>query len=261
MAKKKFGAKEVMDVVLYDTVTGRPVIFFDTLKMSSMATTTQETFARGGKGNAKQISWEYEREATLNIEDSLLSPKSFEVLTGMAAKTSGNVVKFRQSTVWEEIGGKMTDKGGFFPLTASATGEISLAFTPSTTAANIFVYDADEDYETGKHRTGTLSGKTLTVPALANKKVVVYYDYVAANSEMYTISSDKFASTYELIGDTYVRNTDGVDERFQIRVPRAKIKSGFDMSFSAADEPSTFSFEVEVLKDPNSPAMLTMTKY
>ena len=32
----KFGAKEVMDVILYDMSTNKPVIFFDTLKTSSI---------------------------------------------------------------------------------------------------------------------------------------------------------------------------------------------------------------------------------
>ena len=35
-ANTKFGAKEVMDVILYDMSTNKPVIFFDTLKTSSI---------------------------------------------------------------------------------------------------------------------------------------------------------------------------------------------------------------------------------
>ena len=35
-ANTKFGAKEVMYVILYDMSTNKPVIFFDTLKTSSI---------------------------------------------------------------------------------------------------------------------------------------------------------------------------------------------------------------------------------
>ena len=35
MAVGKFGAKEVLNVTLYDMATDDPVIFFDTLKTSS----------------------------------------------------------------------------------------------------------------------------------------------------------------------------------------------------------------------------------
>ena len=50
MANGKFGAKEVMDVTLYDMVSGDPVITFDTLKTSSISVTSEKVYARGGKG-------------------------------------------------------------------------------------------------------------------------------------------------------------------------------------------------------------------
>lgn len=39
MSNAKFGAKEVMDVVLYDMETNKPVIQFDSLKTSSISVT------------------------------------------------------------------------------------------------------------------------------------------------------------------------------------------------------------------------------
>ena len=47
MANGKFGAKEVMDVVLYDMQTNKPVIAFDTLKTSSIEVTSEKVYARG----------------------------------------------------------------------------------------------------------------------------------------------------------------------------------------------------------------------
>lgn len=50
MSNAKFGAKEVMDVVLYDMETDKPVIQFDSLKTSSISVTSEKVYARGGKG-------------------------------------------------------------------------------------------------------------------------------------------------------------------------------------------------------------------
>lgn len=50
-ANTKFGAKEVMDVTLYDMSTNKPIICFDTLKTSSISVTSEKVYARGGKGN------------------------------------------------------------------------------------------------------------------------------------------------------------------------------------------------------------------
>ena len=71
-----------MDVTFYDTVTGKPVLFCDTLKMSNIENTAEETSARGGKGNAKLLSWDFNREATMAVQDALLSTRSFELLSG-----------------------------------------------------------------------------------------------------------------------------------------------------------------------------------
>ena len=65
---KKFGIKEVADVGFYDigaitvsggtiTATKAPVLKFDTLKVSTIEMTAENSEARGGKGNPALISW------------------------------------------------------------------------------------------------------------------------------------------------------------------------------------------------------------
>jgi len=184
-----------MDVTFYDTVTGKPVLFYDTLKMSNIENTAEETSARGGKGNTKLLSWDFNREATMAIQDALLSTRSFELLSGNKVTSGQAKIHMRQSTVWENG----VNKGTLYPLTGSGTGEIQLAFTPSETAANILVYLADDDG--GTPLTGaTLAGTTLTVASAASKNVVVYYTYNVNSAETYLITSDSFPSTYKVVG-------------------------------------------------------------
>ena len=206
MANKKFGVKEVMDVTFYDTVTNKPVLFCDTLKMSNIENTAEETSARGGKGNAKLLSWDFNREATMAVQDALLSTRSFELLSGNKVTSGQAKIHMRQNTVWELKDTKMTNKGNLFPLKGSGTGEIQLAFTPNETAANILVYLADDDG--GTALTGaTLTETTLTVAEAANKNVVVYYTYNVDSAETYLITSDAFPSTYKVVGDTVDRKS------------------------------------------------------
>ena len=231
-ANTKFGAKEVMDCTLYDMETGKPVIFFDTLKTSEIAVTSEKVYARGGKGNNKLITWDLNKEATLTIEDALISPKSLELVTGMATQVGAQKITMRQDTVYE--GG--VDKGDLYPLTASSTGAITLAFTPNEEAANILVYEVEDDCGTPIDMAGaTLSGTTLTVAAAKNKKVVVYYTYQSsAETETYTVAADKFSGTYKLVGDTVIRNANtGKDEAFQVVIPNLKWSSELTLGFSA----------------------------
>lgn len=94
--EQKFGIKEVADVAFYNqgevkynaetgkvelTETGvKPVLEFTTLKTSGLEFTGETTEARGGKGNAVLMSWDHSREATLTLEDALLSAKSLATM-------------------------------------------------------------------------------------------------------------------------------------------------------------------------------------
>lgn len=85
---QKYGIKEVADVVFY-TITEvgdeefyTPVLFLDTLKVSTLEKSAEKVEARGGKGNKKLITWNFGKEITLNLEDALFSPASMSLIWG-----------------------------------------------------------------------------------------------------------------------------------------------------------------------------------
>lgn len=55
---EQYGIKEVADVLFEDTATGAPVLYLETLKVSTIEETAQQTSANGGKGNAALIIWD-----------------------------------------------------------------------------------------------------------------------------------------------------------------------------------------------------------
>lgn len=88
----KFGVREICDVVLKAKSAQKignkifyknePVIYFDTLKTSSMEGAATTVYAQGGRGNARLIAWEGERTVTFTMEDALISPEGFMILSG-----------------------------------------------------------------------------------------------------------------------------------------------------------------------------------
>ena len=94
----KFGVREICDVVLKAKATqkvgnkifykGEPVIYFDTLKTSSMEGAATTVYAQGGRGNSRLMAWEGERTITFTMEDALISPAGFMILSG-AGLTEG----------------------------------------------------------------------------------------------------------------------------------------------------------------------------
>ena len=88
----RFGVREICDVAFRAkskmTLGGRtfyknePVIYFDSLKTSSLEGASTTVYATGGRGNTRLIAWEGERTVTFTMEDALLSPMGFAVLSG-----------------------------------------------------------------------------------------------------------------------------------------------------------------------------------
>ena len=88
----RFGVREICDVVLKAKTAmkvgnrvfykNEPVCYFDSLKTSSLETQSNAVYAQGGRGNARLISWEGERTVTFTMEDALISPISFSILSG-----------------------------------------------------------------------------------------------------------------------------------------------------------------------------------
>lgn len=97
----RFGVREIAEVVLKTKskmqlgsktfYKNDPVLYFETLKTSSLEGATTTVYAQGGRGNTRLIAWEGERTLTFTFEDALLSPESFAILSGanlIAAETT-----------------------------------------------------------------------------------------------------------------------------------------------------------------------------
>ena len=94
----RFGIKEVADVKFYNinattgAKEGEAVLTLDTLKVSTIESTAETAEARGGKGNAPLIIWDYGREITVTLEDALLSMETLSMMfEGKIDATDGKV--------------------------------------------------------------------------------------------------------------------------------------------------------------------------
>ena len=81
----KYGIKEVADVTFYsitrigDEEFYTPVLFFDTLKVSTLDKSVETVNATGGKGNGKILSWNFGKGFKLDLEDALFSQMSMDM--------------------------------------------------------------------------------------------------------------------------------------------------------------------------------------
>lgn len=96
-----FGIKEVADVAFYNVgdvesinaTTGavkvktgkKPLFVLDTLKVSSIEATAEQSEAKGGKGNAPLIVWDYGREVNITLQDAVMSTQTLSMMFENAA--------------------------------------------------------------------------------------------------------------------------------------------------------------------------------
>lgn len=88
----RFGVREICDVVFkpltsvdignqhFDAM--QPVLYLDTAKTSTLEGAATTVYAQGGKGNPRLIGWDGEKTLTFTVEDALMSPVSFAMLSG-----------------------------------------------------------------------------------------------------------------------------------------------------------------------------------
>ena len=228
--KMKYGLKEVADVIFFDSITDRPVLVFDTLKVSNIENASESAEATGGKGNSPLVSWDYGRTATLTMQDALLSDQSLAMLAGTELVTGADVPNI---TRYEVV---VVGEGGVFEPTHEVAGEVT-AYDNST---GVLGEPLDVTGETGG---------MAVAEATAGDRVAIFYESEAdEDSTLVTFQSDKFPSIYRVVGTSLVRDTDGIDHAFQFRIPRAKLQSGFTFTMDP-ENVSTFDFNLQVLVD------------
>lgn len=248
MAEAKFGVKEVMNVTFYSLVNYKPVLYVDTLKLSNLENTAEQSTARGGHGNPILLTWDYNREANFTVQDALISFDGLALMTGKDVTTTAKTIYKREV------------------LTLDASKQAELSHVPEYDTSpddRLFVYNEATGIA-GDVVSTVLVTKTITVASLAEgDKVVAYYPYEEDNQiQAVTISSADFPGEYKIVGDTFVRNANtGEDEPFQLIVNRAKVQPGFTLTMEAEGDPSVFDMNLMVMRPLDTTTMIEMIKY
>lgn len=247
---RKYAAVTVCDVTLYDLISKYPVMFFDTLQVTSIEGAAETTDIQGGQGNATLASVSHSKTVDVQFDDAIMTMSSLALLTGGNLERADNEHKITMTqTELVELGaGKdtlvlsETVKEGTYVWAAKMINGVLSTATRTTTKAGKDVkeikisdlYNAEVDSEASVYR--------------------VFYEYEkgveAGELSELTVLADKFAGTYRFIGDTVLFNQyTGTNDVFQIEIPRLKLDSSYSMSFNASTEAIVFSFKGKALRD------------
>ena len=243
----RYGIKEVADVTFYELSSSgqptNPVLYLDTLKVSTIEQTAEEAEARGGKGNAKLIVWDFGKEFTVNIEDALFSPKSLSIMFADGAVVSDMTGSTESGKIRKSARLVATTKGSFPQI------KIDDRVISTSEVTDIKYYDGN--------------GTAVTEASSVEKGDILYASWLhpVAGKSVITIKPDSFPGTYYVTGDTMIRSErTGEDEYFQFVIPKAKMQAEQTITMEADGDPSTFNMSLQVLR-PENKEMIKFIKY
>ena len=294
----KFGVREICDVVFKakakQTLGNRtfyrdePVIYFDSLKTSTLEGAATTVYAQGGRGNTRLVAWEGERTVTFTMEDALISPLGFMILTGAgliegkgkAGEAEAKAIQVHTTDTIAMGDGSRADQAKFTAAktegdtTIPAKVEIPVSATDpvSTTETLVYVMPlrngeifTEPFYGVGAEGKVTVSagkvsinGKDYTGADLeaafgpdsgVDAVLIDYYTDKYEGAQQIEITADQFGGNYYIEASTLFRNTDGVDMPAEFIIPNAKVQSNFNFSLASSGDPSTFTFTMDAFPD------------
>ena len=256
--------KEVADVTFYELgSTGKPtnpVLYLDTLKVSTIEQTGETAEARGGKGNAPLIMWDFGKEINVTLEDALFSAKSMAIMFGNGrlkgmTKGGANDAGINNKTV--------IMKTEQFVATDTALPTVTSGVPSTDTSGWKYRYEAPDGTLHVKYNPKFYDEKGTPVSSAftAGNTYFCSYDLEVVNGSVIEISANSFPGSYYVTGDTFARSeASGKDEFFQFVIPKAKITSENTITLEAEGDPSVFNLNLRVLR-PIDGKMMQLIKY
>lgn len=270
----KFGVREICDVVFKAKSTqkignrefkpGQPVLYIDTAKTSTTEGAATTVYATGGRGNTRLIAWEGEKTLTFTVEDALLSPIGFAVLSGaglikgkdeevvhmhMTSQTTANADGIDLTNALAETE-EICGTAPFFVVVAENDGSI--------TGEMISGLKVDE--ANPKKLVGTIAEEFVGKPVFVD----FYVKKKASKVSELQIDAENFAGYYYVEAATLFREqSTGRDLPAELTFPNVKIQSNFTFNMASTGDPSTFTFTMDAFPgytffNPNKKVLCAM---
>ena len=257
----KFGSREICNVVFrakaatrignQTFVKGQPVLYIDSAKTSTVEGAATTVYAQGGRGNTRLIAWEGEKTLTFTVEDALLSPISFAMLSGagLFKGRDGEETVHVHMTTYAQVDNAeidLTDALGVNDkICKTAPIYVMKTETDGSITGELVPVKLDESGKKLVPQEGVSFDKSV----IGTTVMVDYYILKSGTtvSEL-IIDAENFAGYYYVEADTlFKRQGDGGNMPANLTLPNVKIQSNFTFSMAATGDPSTFTFTMDAM--------------
>lgn len=234
-----------------------PVLYFDSLKTTSLEKTAATVYAQGGKGNNRLVAWEGDTALSFNMEDALLSTESLLLLSGGDyVKASATAPLFLHRTEKLKLSEDNFEKIGDSMVSITVTGKPNSSIKP----CHVSILDAKsqivsepfpatairmpDNYIVTITKTDTY---TPDFSFFKNNTLILidYYERFVGNSYRVDLTPKAEEYNFYLEANTVVKDDQGFEYPAEIIIPNCKIQHNFTLNMAASGDPSTFSFVLD----------------
>lgn len=236
MSNKNIAYRECAKMTFLSYATKKPYLYVDYANVTTTGLTGEVTYAYGGDGHAKRISFPGERGGTITFETQVQPFRLFGLISGADIETSATWLKREK-------------------LTSSGSGTFTLTLTKSpasTSYLNVF----KEDDDCGTALTVSASGTTVTLPVsetTAGNYYAYYYTTTTSGVQKISIKPSTFPGFFTVQGETVSKNEDGEYLPYKYFVYKCAPQTNFDISMANSGDPSTLTITCDLLVDGDNP--------
>lgn len=230
----QYGIKEVLDTNIVDFATKKPLVFIDYAEATSNENTGERLNLTGGRGNAKQMSFDHSRESTFQLNVPLVDLNLLAILTG------------------EDVGQGVGEIFKREVLTVTTGNKIQLEKEP---VGEVKVFKLEGLRDTGEEfDVQDVTGKEveLGTPSVNGEQVIAFYQYSApATSKRVSIRTTKFPKAVSIYGTGLARNQED-EQDYPCHVNVYKARPQTNMSFTMSGNEATnleITFDLYEVKD------------
>lgn len=217
--------REVANLIFVDFKTKKPFLNVDYANVTTTDMTGESTFAYGGWGHPKRITFYGERGGTIAFETQITPFKLYSLMTGADVETGANFMKREVVT--------------------AAENKLTIA---DATVTEVSVFKLEDDC--GTEIEAAASAGAITGDGITNgEKYVVYYVQALAEAKKLSITSTTFPSYFTAYAETKNKTEAGEDALYRMVAYKCAPQTDFSIEFSNTGDPASITVTCDLMVD------------
>jgi hypothetical protein len=237
MKQGRYGSREILNAMFIDYVTNKPFMYFDYANTASNEWTADVTYATGGSGAPRRISFFGNRQSTLTFETQIFSLKHLAMLAGRDIESSQHNIFKREVVTVKDNAGSLVVNLQKAPLDLSSMTILKFENGIATTEVTPASFNNTE--------------VELTGPGIAaGDEVEVYYQFrTTTEAHKLRFTTKNFPKYIKIVGDTVFADEAAEEAEFvsaQLIYYKARLQPNFTLNLSPSGDPTTLSLAFDI---------------